>query len=618
MKAALRPNRIALPTTRPLKVYAFDPSRGRYLGNVMTLTVPYERVQAGPTGARIAVVDYDATNRCFYDPVNLEDTRILLQGGLDPSESDLHFHQQMLYAVVMETVQHFESALGRHIHWRRGDRLAKSRKEAQEEDIWVLKLYPHAMAQANAFYSPQAHGILFGYFRASETNPGRNLPGQTVFTCLSHDIIVHETTHAVIDGMRTYFTDPTNIDVPAFHEGFADLAALFRHFSHKEVLIDAIGKTGGRLFDTYLQPAVTKSASGPGGEPPGPSIQAQIAQRNPLVEMARQFGDAAGRNAGLRSALGTPPDPKDYAEKEEPHDRGSVLVAAVFDAYFTVYLKRTGNLFQLYRAGGGSTRADVPGPLADLLAAEASRTAEEFFSICVRALDYCPPVDIRFGDYLRAIITAHSDLHPTDEDGIREAFMQAFRLRGIVPEDAEFFSEDALCWPTAPQGLLPPVEGLLFGDANDLTRDEANVDGNILRDYARKNARVLGFDPGLPVDAPSFHPVFRVDQNGRLHIDMVVELAQTREVPFEKSAPELGRFPLRGGATLVIPRPRPRDDGRSLAHVRYLIAKHLHGAEGELRTARQREFYERSGLIASDPRGKMRFQIDFAVLHRGF
>ncbi len=25
---------------------------------------------------------------------------------------------------------------------------------------------------------------------------------------------------------------------------------------------------------------------------------------------------------------------------------------------------------------------------------------------CIRALDYCPPVDITFGDYLRAIITA--------------------------------------------------------------------------------------------------------------------------------------------------------------------------------------------------------------------
>jgi hypothetical protein len=48
--------------------------------------------------------------------------------------------------------------------------------------------------------SSEARGILFGYFQASRTQSGRNLPGQTVFTCLSHDIIAHETTHAIDNG----------------------------------------------------------------------------------------------------------------------------------------------------------------------------------------------------------------------------------------------------------------------------------------------------------------------------------------------------------------------------------------------------------------------------------
>ena len=108
------------------------------------------------------------------------------------------------------------------------------------------------MQQANAYYSPQAHGILFGYFTANKTGQGRNLPGQLVFTCLSQDIIAHEVTHAVIDGIRTYFTEPTNPDVLAFHEGFADLCALFSHFSQKESLIDTIQRTGGRLYQTEL------------------------------------------------------------------------------------------------------------------------------------------------------------------------------------------------------------------------------------------------------------------------------------------------------------------------------------------------------------------------------
>src|SRR5260370_26938710 len=128
------------------------------------------------------------------------------------------------------------------------------------------------MAQANAFYSPDAHAILFGYFAASKTDPGANLPGQTVFTCLTHDIIAHETTHAVVDGIRSYLMEPTNPDVAAFHEAFADVAALFRHFSHTEVLIETLQKTGGQLFDFQLQ-----SESGGGAQP---AIQLDLARPN--------------------------------------------------------------------------------------------------------------------------------------------------------------------------------------------------------------------------------------------------------------------------------------------------------------------------------------------------
>ena len=35
--------------------------------------------------------------------------------------------------------------------------------------------------------------------------------------------------------------------------------------------------------------------------------------------------------------------------------------------------------------------------------------------MCIRALDYCPPVDITFGEYLRALITADFDLVPDDD-----------------------------------------------------------------------------------------------------------------------------------------------------------------------------------------------------------
>jgi hypothetical protein len=59
-------------------------------------------------------------------------------------------------------------------------------------------------------------------------------------------------THAIVDGIRGYFMEQTNPDVAAFHEAFADVVALFRHFSHTEVLLDAIQRTGGNLFEAQL------------------------------------------------------------------------------------------------------------------------------------------------------------------------------------------------------------------------------------------------------------------------------------------------------------------------------------------------------------------------------
>ena len=51
--------------------------------------------------------------------------------------------------------------------------------------------------------------------------------------------------------------------------------------------------------------------------------------------------------------------------------------------------------------------------------------------MCIRALDYCPPVNLEFGDYLRAIITADRDLIRDDNSGYRVAFIDAFREREI-------------------------------------------------------------------------------------------------------------------------------------------------------------------------------------------
>ena len=606
---------IPTPDTRPLKCYAFDPSHGKFFGNEMTLGVKYEKLLPGPMGQRIAVIDYDGANKKFYKPVDLDDPSLLISSGLNPTQSDPRFHQQMVYAVAMETIQNFEAALGRRIRWRLDERIpdenGKVPQGARPGDIYRLNLYPHAMVSANAAYSPSAKGILFGYFRAGEVDPGRNLPGQTVFTCLSHDIIVHEMTHAILDGIRTYFSERTSSDVAAFHEAFADIVALFRHFSHEEALLDTIQRTGGRLYQYHLEPDAFLTDG-------KASIQAEKLQDNPLIGLAQQFGEARGTGKALRSALSELPDPSKMKDPSlEPHERGAILVAAVFDAFFTVYLRKTSDLFRLFRAGGGNLESrEVSGPMANQLAQAASKTANVLFKICVRAIDYCPAVDITFGDYLRSLITADRDNHPADPLGIRDAFMQAFRLRGILPEDAQYFAEESLCWSPVPPGQLPDFEDLIFGDPNGLTRKEKSHNGEILRKYAQENAIKLGFTPGKFISVPSFHPAFRLTPDGSMRVDMVVEMAQSADIPYDPSRPGLGTFPMRSGSTLLITKPPLKEGVYGSGKLRYLIRKRIDGPNGEKRQRRQRSFNLREGLLeGNDPK---RFELDFNMLHSGF
>ena len=605
---------IPTPDTRPIKCYAFDPSQGKFYGNEMTLGVKYEKLLPGPMGERVAVIDYDGANKKFYKPVNLDDPSLLISSGLNPTESDPRFHQQMVYAVAMETIQNFEAALGRRIRWRLEERKpdadGKIPRGARAGDIYRLNLYPHAMVSANAAYSPSAKGILFGYFRASAVDPGRNLPGQTVFTCLSHDIIVHEMTHAILDGIRTYFSERTSSDVAAFHEAFADIAALFRHFSHKEALLDTIQRTGGKLYQFHLEPEAGLSDG-------ITTIQAQKLQDNPLIGLAQQFGEARGTGRALRSALSELPDPKKIKDPSlEPHERGAILVAAIFDAYFTVYLRATSDLFRLFLAGGGNMQSrEISGPMANQLTLAASKTANILFKICVRAIDYCPVVDITFGDYLRALITADRDNHPADPLGVRDALMQAFRLRGILPEDAQYFAEESLCWSPVPPGELPDFEGLIFGDPNGLTRAEKDQNGEVLRKYAQTNAVKLGFTPGKYISVPSFHPAFRVTPEGSMRVDMVVEMAQIADIPYDPNRPGLGTFPMRSGSTLLISKPPMKDGAYGPGQIRYLIRKRVDGPNGEKRQRRQRSFNLREGLLeGNDPK---RFELDFNMLHTG-
>ena len=441
------------PVHRYLRGYSLDPGFSTRLDtagiNEVVYRVPFEPLQPGPVGEYVEVIDFDPASNSWYEPVNLSDELIASQHGLAPSEGNPQFHQQFVYAVAMKTIRHFERALGRKIIWYPRIRKPTAPNIAVLDRRWPreytqrLRIYPHALRDANAYYDPDKAALLFGYFTAAEVSQGANYPGGLVFTCLSPDIVAHETTHAILDSIHHRYMEDTNCDVAAFHEGFADIVALLQRFTFTELVEHQLYVSGGRM-DKY----------------------------NVLGELATQFGEALQGNRGaLRSMIGRwrkkkaidtddeeegeetyewvplKPSPSDYRDNVEAHDRGAVLVATIFDAFQRIYSYRTRDLLRIATNGTGVLpEGSISRDLVHRLAAEASEIAEHLLHICIRALDYCPPNDISFGSYLRALITADLDIAPEDETGYRVALIEAFRARGIFPSHVNTLSIDSLCW----------------------------------------------------------------------------------------------------------------------------------------------------------------------------
>jgi hypothetical protein len=419
------------PVYRYLRGYTLDPGFSTRLDtaaiNEGTYRIPFEEnLKAGPIGEYVEVIDYDPATGCWYEPVDLTEEKVASQNGLSPSEGNPQFHQQFVYTVAMKTIQHFERALGRKIVWS-----ARDFRQAPEDKRYVqkLRIYPHALRDSNAYYDPEKKALLFGYFAAADQCQGTNYPGGLVFSCLSPDIVAHEMTHAILDSIHQRYAEDTNLDVPAFHEGFADIVALLQRFTFRELVEHQLCASSGRL-DRYTV----------------------------LGELATQFGEALEGNRGaLRSMIGRwneknewvplKPSPNDYVANEECHDRGAVLVATVFDAFHRIYHYRTRDLLRIATGGSGTLpEGSISRDLVQRLAAEAAEIAAHLLHICIRALDYCPPVDITFGDYLRALVTADLDIAPEDEAGYRLALIEAFRARGIFPSRVTTLSVESLRW----------------------------------------------------------------------------------------------------------------------------------------------------------------------------
>lgn len=469
---------LSQPRTRKLTIIAQDPSvrvRGRILR--AAVEVPAEEIAPGPWGYRVHTIDYDASTDTLYRPIKYRATSNgeLADPFAEASDAELlndpAFHAQNVYAIVMRTLARFEFALGRRVSWGFYGH--------------QIKVAPHAFADANAFYSEREQALMFGYFPA-----GRKM----VFSCLSHDIVAHETTHALLDGLRQRYTDPSSPDQAAFHEGFADIVALLSVFALPEVVSAVLDLQSAERTDRIARSKLSQEAL----------------RRSLLFGLAKEMGQELSGVRGnvLRRSVELKPSPTYLTEAEfqQPHRRGEVLVAAVLNAFIAVWTQRLQHLGQI--STGQLSRERV--------VEEGANIADYLLTMMIRAIDYTPPVDLRFADFLSAVLTSDREVNLNDgRYRFRETLRDSFRDYGVAPA-AEGTAADPGIWEL-PDGRLS------YGRTHfeSMQRDPDEV----FR-FVWENRKALGLYEDAYSRVLSVRPCLRVGPDGFLLRETVAEYIQ--------------------------------------------------------------------------------------------
>lgn len=374
-----------------MTVLAQDPQVRDAAGRPVTaqVAVPADRLEPGPRSHRFHVVDVDTSTGAFHPPAVLTktaDTWSYVDRFSSVATQDLEnpaWQAQNVFAIAARVLSLFERYLGRRVRWGFDD--------AQ------LFLIPNGFVDANAYYSREDQAIFFGYLPPDEDRP------TAVHSCLSHDIVAHEVTHAILDGMRPSFVEPGLPDQLAYHEALGDIVAFLSVLSTapllEAILTATLGTRRGRVSSTDLT---------------ADSLRTSV-----LFHLADELGKAVDtrRSQALRRSLETVTEGGAWRARPaylRPHRRGEVLVAAVLTSYVTMWDER----LRPYR--------ESPSIELDRVADEGARTAEHLLGMIVRATDYLPPVELEFEDVVDAILTADEVVAPDDAHHYRDAVIDGF------------------------------------------------------------------------------------------------------------------------------------------------------------------------------------------------
>ena len=561
------------PAFRKLTIIAKDP--GLRIGATDSLAfasvdVAAEVLAKGPTGYRIKVVDYNATERLAYD----NDCKYQKRNGalLDPFAAkddaelaspayearllgDPNFHAQNAYAIAMRTLGFFERALGRRVSWSSGGH--------------QLHIAPHAFAQANAFYSEPDRALMFGYFLTDD--------GKAIFTALSHDIVAHETTHALLDGLRTRYTEASLPDQAGFHEGFADIVAMLSVFSLEAVVAAAIERDGTYAFGDRQIELVAMD-----------KVSLAALKKSVFLGIGKQFGRALDGSGELRRSILREPDSFPDGEMEE-HDRGELIVAVVMRAFVMLWSARIGQL------GTFDGRYNLA-----MVVEEGAKVARQLLNMCIRGLDYCPPTDLDFSQFIAAVLTSDREIAPDDSRfGYRQALRNAAAEYRLVPADCD--CDDDGCWklfvPKTPLSYLRSNYAAMTRSKDELFR------------FLWENRDALGISERAYTEVLSIDTAQRTGPDGIALTETICQYVQRVDLFASETEWTLGckrpagmstkeRITAFGGGVLILDQ---------YGQVKYHIANPLFSADRQQK--RIAHLAEAGGLDSRAQPSRMRFAV---------
>lgn len=351
----------------------------------------------GPVGERVAVVDFEETTGAVMKGVDfIAPTEKKKFGSYQLAEPfkfhERDFQQVSVFGTVLKTMYMFEEedVLGRPLVWAFNSP--------------QLLVVPRAGEWPNAFYERESRSLQFFYFQSDDSTP--------IFTCLSQDVVAHETAHAVLDGIAPDLYNAITPQSLALHEAIADLTALMMAFRCRELSRRVLEATNG-----------------------------EIEKSSVFSGMAEQFQmerDLAGRRLFLRNLLNKKTlDPKDktldeagepnLVDRDEPHDLSEVLSGALYSVMVKIYNRQ--KKIEIEK----SDRAMIERLERGLWIA-----AQRFKRLIFRALDYLPPGEISFADYGRAIVAADQATYPNKKQE-RNWICEEFYKRRMVsaPEELQ-------------------------------------------------------------------------------------------------------------------------------------------------------------------------------------